>query len=99
MQKDSEKDERVADRREDRLYADLKAQELLDLPPDQRMKQVLQMSPDEQRALSASLKGQHGDDFMEGMNSKQKETLKALNNPQQVVADELIQAEAAARHL
>ena len=45
------------------------------------MKQVLQMSPEEQRALSSSLKGQRGDDFMEGMNSKQKETLKALNNP------------------
>jgi uncharacterized protein (DUF1800 family) len=90
--KTSVKDEQAAKRREDRLYADLKAQELLDLPPDERMKQVLQMSPEEQRALSASLKGQRGDDFMEGMNSKQKEMLKALNNPQQVVGDELVQA-------
>jgi uncharacterized protein (DUF1800 family) len=88
----SQKDEQAAQSREDRLYADLKAQELLDLPPDQRMKQVLEMSPEQQRALSASLKGQRGDDFMEGMNSKQKETLKALNNPQQVVAVELMQA-------
>jgi len=85
-------DAQAAQRREDRLYADLKAQELLDLPPDERMKQVLHMSPDEQRALSASLKGQLGDEFMEGMNSQQKETLKALNNPQQVVGDELTQA-------
>jgi uncharacterized protein (DUF1800 family) len=91
-EKDSEKDGQATKRRENRLFADLKAQELLDLPPDQRMKEVLQMSPDEQRALSASLKGQHGDNFMEGMNPKQKEALKALNNPQQVVADELIQA-------
>ncbi len=91
-EKDSEKDDRGAKRRENRLYADLKAQELLDLPPDQRMKEVLQMSPDEQRALSASLKGQHGDDFMEGMNPRQKETLRALNNPRQVVANELMQA-------
>jgi uncharacterized protein (DUF1800 family) len=90
--KTSVKDEQAAKRREDRLYADLKAQELLDLPPDERMTQVLQMPPEEQRALSASLKGQRGDDFMEGMNSKQKETLKALNNPQQVVGDELMQA-------
>jgi len=90
--KPSVKDEQAARRREDHLYADLKAQELLDLPPDERMKQVLQMSPEEQRALSASLKGQRGDEFMEGMNSKQKETLKALNNPQQVVGDELMQA-------
>jgi uncharacterized protein (DUF1800 family) len=90
--KSSAQDEQLAKHREDRLYADLKAQELLDLPPDQRMKEVLQMSPEEQRALSASLKGQKGDDFMEGLNPKQRETLKALNNPQQVVDDELMQA-------
>jgi uncharacterized protein (DUF1800 family) len=90
--KSSAQDEQLAKHREDRLYADLKAQELLDLPPDQRMKEVLQMSPEEQRSLSASLKGQKGDDFMEGMNPKQRETLKALNNPQQVVDDELMQA-------
>jgi uncharacterized protein (DUF1800 family) len=92
VSKPSEKDDQAAKHREDRLYADLKAQELLDLPPDQRMKEVLQMAPEEQRALSASLKGQHADDFMEGMNPKQKETLKALNNPQQVIGDELMQA-------
>jgi len=86
------KEELQARRREDRLYADLKAQELLDMPPDQRMKEVLQMSPEEQRALSASLKGPKADEFLEGMNPKQKETLKALNSPEQVVHDELIQA-------
>ena len=37
-------DEQLAQRREDRLYADLKAQELLDRPADERMKEVLQMS-------------------------------------------------------
>ncbi|HWX94465.1 MAG TPA: DUF1800 domain-containing protein [Terriglobales bacterium] len=85
-------DEQEAQHREDRLYADLKAQELLDKPPDQRMKEVLQMSPDEQRALSTSLKGQKADEFMAGMNPKQKEALQALKNPQQVVGDELMQA-------
>jgi uncharacterized protein (DUF1800 family) len=85
-------DEQEAQRREDRLYADLKAQELLDKPPDERMKDVLQMSPEEQRALSTSLKGPKADEFMEGMNPKQKETLQALKNPQQVVGDELMQA-------
>jgi uncharacterized protein (DUF1800 family) len=85
-------DEQEAQRREDRLYADLKAQELLDKPADERMKEVLQMSPEEQRALSMSLKGPKADEFMEGMNPKQKETLQALKNPQQVVGDELMQA-------
>ncbi len=88
----SVKDEQLAKRREDRLYADLKVQELLNLPPEQRMKQVLQLPPEEQRALSASLKGPKGEDFMEGMNPKQQDTLKALSNPEQVVGDELMQA-------
>jgi uncharacterized protein (DUF1800 family) len=90
--KPSAQDEQADKRREDRLYADMKAQELLDLPPDQRMKQVLEMSPEEQRALSASLKGPKGDEFFQGMDPKQKEAVKALSNPEQVVGDELMQA-------
>jgi uncharacterized protein (DUF1800 family) len=84
-------DEEQARRREDRLYADLKAEDLLDLPPDQRMKAILKMSPEDQRALGASLRGDKRDEVMEGMNSQQRETLMALNNPQQVVNDELVQ--------
>ena len=85
-------DDSKAQRREDKLYADLKAEELLDKPPDERMKEVLQMSPEEQRALSGSLRSPKGDQFLEGMNPKQKETMLALNNPEQVVGDELMQA-------
>jgi uncharacterized protein (DUF1800 family) len=85
-------EDREAQKREDKLYADLKAQELLDEPPDERMKEVLQMSPEEQRALSSSLKGPKADEFLAGMNPKQKEALLALNNPEQVVGDELMQA-------
>ncbi len=83
-------DEEIARRREDRLAADAKAQELLDLPPDQRMKAFLKMPAEEQRALSASLKGNKRDEFMEGMAPQQKETLEAMNNPQAVVSDELV---------
>ena len=90
--KPSAQDEQADKRREDRLYADMKALELLDLPPDQRMKQVLEMSPEEQRALSTSLKGPKGDEFFQGMDPKQKEAVKALSNPEQVVGDELMQA-------
>jgi len=85
-------EEEEARRREDRLYADLKAQQLLDLPPDQRMKEVLNMSPQDQAALASSLKGPKADEFAEGLSPKQKETLQALNHPQQVVAEELMQA-------
>jgi uncharacterized protein (DUF1800 family) len=84
--------EQVAKKQEDKLFADLKAQELLDLPPDERMKRVLEMSPDDQRVLATSLKGPKADQFKEGMSPKQRETFQALNNPQQVVNDELVQA-------
>jgi uncharacterized protein (DUF1800 family) len=85
-------DDAEARRREDRLYADLKIQGLIDLPPDQRYKKVMAMSPDEQIAFADSLRGGKGQDFLEGMNPKQKETLLAMNNPQALVAEELVQA-------
>src|SRR6266513_1508540 len=85
-------DDERARRREERLYADLRAEQILDLPPDQRMREILKMPPEDQRALATSLKGDKRDEFLEGMDLKQRETLMALNNPQQVVLDELVQA-------
>ncbi|MFZ0862722.1 MAG: DUF1800 domain-containing protein [Candidatus Sulfotelmatobacter sp.] len=87
-------DDAEARRREDRLYTDLKIQGLIDLPADQRFKKVMAMSTDEQVAFADSLRGGSvkAQDFLAGMNPKQKETLRAMNNPQAVVADELVQA-------
>ena len=85
-------DDAEARRREDRLYADLKIQGLIDLPADQRYKKVMAMSPDEQVAFADSLRGGKGQDFLGGMNPKEKETLLAMNNPQALVAEELVQA-------
>src|SRR5437016_858181 len=79
----------MARQREVKLFADLKAQELLDLPPDQRMKEILKMSPEEQRELDRS---KDREDLLEGLSAQQKETLMAINNPQQVVVNELMQA-------
>ena len=79
-------------RREDRLYADLKVQSLLDLPPDERYKKVLAMSADEQVAFADSLRRGKGQEFVADMSPKQRETLLAMNNPQQVVVEELSQA-------
>ncbi len=90
--KPSPAEEAEAQRREDRLYADLKVQGLVDLPADQRYKKVMAMSTDEQVAFADSLKGNKGDDFLAGMDPKQKETLMAMNNPQAVVLSELVQA-------
>jgi len=81
-----------ARRKEDRQYANLKIQELLDLPPDERMKEILKMAPEEQRAVVATTKGPRADLLGEGMSAQQKELLLALNNPEQVVVGELMHA-------
>jgi len=65
-------------RREDRLYADLKVQSLIDLAPDQRYKTIMAMSADEQFAFAESLRGGKGQDFLAGLDPKQKETLQAM---------------------
>jgi uncharacterized protein (DUF1800 family) len=79
-------------RRQERRLANLKTQELLDLPADERMKEILQMSPEDRRTLAATNKGPRADALLEGMSAQQKETVMALNNPGQVVVSELMQA-------
>jgi uncharacterized protein (DUF1800 family) len=84
-------DDERARRQQERIDAEQKVEELLDMPPDQRMKAVLKMSPEEQRAMTSSLQGDKRDEFLDGMNSRQRETLEALNYPQQVVNNELVE--------
>jgi uncharacterized protein (DUF1800 family) len=84
-------DEERARRQQQRIDADQKVEELLDMPPDQRIKAVLKMSPEEQRSMTSSLQGEKRDEFLEGMNPRQRETIEALNYPQQVVANELVE--------
>ena len=84
-------DDERARRRQERIDADQKVEELLDMPPDLRVKAVLKMSPEEQRAMTSSLQGDKRDEFLEGMNPRQRETIEALNYPQQVVNNELVE--------
>jgi uncharacterized protein (DUF1800 family) len=79
-------------RREAHRAAIVKTEELLDLPADERMKEIMQMSPEDRLALANTAKGAKGDALLDGMNPKQKETMQALNNPEQVVVNELTQA-------
>jgi hypothetical protein len=55
--KPTPEEEAEARRREDRLYADLKVQGLIDLPPDERYKKVMAMSTEEKVAFADSLRG------------------------------------------
>jgi uncharacterized protein (DUF1800 family) len=84
-------DDQRARHHQERNDADEKVEELLDMPPDQRMKAVLKMSPEEQRVMTNSLQGDKRDEFMEGLNARQRETIEALNYPQQVVNNELVE--------
>jgi uncharacterized protein (DUF1800 family) len=84
-------DDGAARRQEDRLYAELDADKLLDLPPHDRMQAVFKMSPGDQLAFVTSLKGDKLDQFLQGMDPQQRETFVALDNPQQVVNQELFQ--------
>ncbi len=84
-------DDERARRQQERLDADQKVEDLLDLPPDQRMKAFLKISPEEQRTMTNSLQGDKRDEFLEGMNPRQRETVEAINYPQQVVAHELVE--------
>ncbi len=81
-----------ARRREEQLYADLDVQQLTSLPADQRFKKVLSMSATAQLAIADSLRGGKGQEFLEGLPARQKETLLAMNNPAGVVTGELAQA-------
>jgi uncharacterized protein (DUF1800 family) len=78
----------IEDPQRDKQMADAKALELLDLPPDERVKAIFALTPEEQRSLgkSSPVKRQK---LMEGLSPKQQETVMALGNPQQVVNTEL----------
>jgi uncharacterized protein (DUF1800 family) len=85
-------EEEQARRREEDLYADLEVQQLPSLSPEQRFKKVLGMPVAQQVAFADSLRGGKGQEFLEGLSPKQKETLLAMNNPTIVVMSELMQA-------
>jgi uncharacterized protein (DUF1800 family) len=89
-------EEEQARQREEKLYADLDFQkqirELPELPADQRFKKILGMSPEAQFTLADSMRGGKGQEVLEGLSPKQKETLLAMNNPGGVVTGELAQA-------
>jgi uncharacterized protein (DUF1800 family) len=84
-------DDERARRQQAHADADQKIEDLLDMPPDQRMRAVLKMSPEDQLALTSSLQGDKRGEFLEGMNPRQRETVEAIDHPQQVVNNELVE--------
>jgi len=81
-----------AQRREARMYAELKAGELLEMTPEQRMAELMKMSNDERRALARGFSPEEREKVFSEFTPQQREALLALVNPQAVVVGEVQQA-------
>ncbi len=84
--------EERATRREARMYAELKAEELLQLSPDKRMEEFMKMSSDERRALARALGPEERERLFAEFSPQQRETVMAMVNPGLVVTTEVQQA-------
>ena len=81
-----------AQRREARMYAELKSEELLDMTPEQRTAEFMKMSNDERRALARGFSPEEREKVFSEFTPEQRETVLALINPQAVVVGEVQQA-------
>lgn len=75
---------------ENKLYADLGATNLVSLPPDQRVKKLIEMKPDEFRDFLQRLQRPERVALFTNLTPEQKETVFAMINPQLVVGGELL---------
>ncbi len=76
---------------EEKLYADLDAVKVLNLPPEQRMQRVLAMSPAELIAFRKSLSKWELAELAEGLTPEQKEILIGLPGSVRLVGGEVTQ--------
>jgi len=75
---------------EKKLYADLDATNVVTLPPDQRLKKLIEMRPEEFRDFLQHLSRPDRVALFAGLTPEQKETVFALINPQLVVGGEVL---------
>ena len=83
-------EEERAQRRQERMNAQADAEPILALPPQQRMAAILRLPADEQQALPRSLPANERESLLSGLDPRQRETVLALQNPGQVVTQELM---------
>jgi uncharacterized protein (DUF1800 family) len=75
---------------EKKLYADLDATNVVNLPADQRVKKLIEMKPDEFRDFLQHLSKMDRVALFADLTPEQKETVFALINPQLVVGGEVL---------
>ncbi|HKW26368.1 MAG TPA: DUF1800 domain-containing protein, partial [Terriglobales bacterium] len=83
-------DDEGAQRRQERMDARANAEQILNLPSGQRMAAILRLPPDQQQVLLRSLPANERENLLSGLDARQRETVMALQNPQQVVSQELM---------
>ena len=88
----TQKEQQQQQRREDAMYADIEGPDLLQMPPDQRYKAILKMSPYERLDLTRRYRGPKSMQLLDGMTPQQRETIEAIVQPQAVVGGELSEA-------
>jgi uncharacterized protein (DUF1800 family) len=76
---------------EQKLFADLAATQIVNLPPDQRLNKLVGMKPEEIRAFLKDLTRDERAQLPDGMTPRQKETVYALLNPTALVTGEVMQ--------
>jgi len=78
-----------AARREARMYAELKAEELMALPPEQRAAAIKKLSAEERALVMRGLGQEDRQRLMQGMSLEQRQSLMAMANPRIVVMGEM----------
>ena len=76
----------------EKLYRDLDAMNIINLPPDERMRKVIAMAPADFVAFRQSLSGGELAQFAQGLNPQQRETFAAMQNSTRMVGAEEMQA-------
>jgi uncharacterized protein (DUF1800 family) len=84
--------EKKAELREARANADDKAEEMLAMSPEDRYNELMKMSPMERQVFARRLDPADRDTIMNDLSPKQRETIMAMNRPEAVVTNELMQS-------
>jgi uncharacterized protein (DUF1800 family) len=77
---------------EEQFYSGLEAVKIINLPPEQRMRRILAMPPDELMAFRKSLSQRELAEAAEGLTPLERETLAALQGSPRMIGAELLQS-------
>ncbi|HZU33350.1 MAG TPA: DUF1800 domain-containing protein [Candidatus Angelobacter sp.] len=85
-------DQRKQQRREAAMYADLDADKLLKMEPEERYQSILKMPAEERLDVAKNYKGPKALQLVDGMKPEQRETIEAIMQPAAAANGELAQA-------